>query len=298
MIVYCNYTDLVTPHTSAFVLELFSLRDVRSFERELSACTVLSKTDADPAPVPKKLWSRTWTASQYQHVIDNLSSILRRSEKYVHILMVSFAESHAEISQIAPSHEQIHATRAALGTLQVLRSLGIAHGDISEKNVILQQTDDGYSAIWVDFSSSVLDASSPILSKEWQKAIEYFSQLVGFNLSYADIYRLDFLMGIFCRSAQRYKILIKSLKTRLIGVGNEVWASDRCTSQKTARAAETSLWASRVTPWTADEDLATSLGGPESHARDILNDTGLLWIQDGIGFLRLMWVDTKRRQLE
>jgi RIO-like serine/threonine protein kinase len=81
--------------------------------------------------------------------------------------------------QITPDSEQKLAARAALSALQVLHSLAIKHGDISESNVILQRTDDGYSAVWVDLSSSIVYASYAILSREWQKAIEYFSQLVG-----------------------------------------------------------------------------------------------------------------------
>lgn len=114
----------------------------------------------------------------YKQIIGRLPSVLGRSETLIHVLMISFVKALNDISHLTPDSMQKLAAKAALSALKILHFLEIAHGDISERNVLVQRTNDGYSATWVDLSSSVSRASHAILSREWKNAIEYFSQLV------------------------------------------------------------------------------------------------------------------------
>jgi RIO-like serine/threonine protein kinase len=64
---------------------------------------------------------------------------------------------------------------AALSSLAILHSVGIIHGDISASNLFVREEEGSLNIVWLDFSSSWIDASPNQLSWEMDRAREYFS---------------------------------------------------------------------------------------------------------------------------
>lgn len=157
------------------ILKLFSPKAIVAFERELSVYS----SDGAQEVRPQKLWSGSWKSSKYLEFLrGNLPSILRKSDPQVYVLVLSYVES---IDALPPSQStdlQIHAVKAALHSLRVLHSAGIVHGDVSCDNLLLQQDDNQFFALWIDFSSSSVNSSVASAEHEWQKAVAYFSRLV------------------------------------------------------------------------------------------------------------------------
>jgi tRNA A-37 threonylcarbamoyl transferase component Bud32 len=93
--------------------------------------------------------------------------------------MLEYVEPGEAISRIGSPSARKLAVGAALRCLQNLHEIRLAHGDIAERNVILRRgIDNPYSAVWIDFSTSVLNVSDEVMLREWEEALHYFSRLV------------------------------------------------------------------------------------------------------------------------
>jgi len=157
------------------ILKFFSPKCRTAFERELSIynCEEIEESR------PQKLWSGTWASSKYSEFIGNLPSILRKSDSLVYILVLSYVEGFEAFIPSQPIELQKHAVKAALLSLQKFHSAGIIHGDVSVDNLLLQNNGDRLEAIWIDFSSSIVNASAAMTRHEWEQAVTYFSDLVN-----------------------------------------------------------------------------------------------------------------------
>ena len=176
----CDYDTFPNPtggSNLSCILKLFSSRAQNSFKREVSAYTVIESNLIYSKPVAKKLWSGRWDASKYKEFVQvgNFPSVLRRSERNINVLMISFIKHGKELSRISLTEQSV---RAAIKALQTLHSVGIAYGNISTSQVLVWRERERYEAKWVDLSSSIVGASQRVLSREWQSCLEYFSKLV------------------------------------------------------------------------------------------------------------------------
>jgi hypothetical protein len=179
-VIQTNFTDPESKRPSTCVLKFFIPRDYIQYEKEVSAYSTVGDAGVNPQPLADKLWTGSWTVAQYQKFIGNFPSILRKSDKLIHVLMISFIKDAQQLSSITSISRQKQAVRAVMGSLRLLHNLGIAHGDVADSNVLLQSLEDSYSATWVDFSASVTKAPDAMLEAEWRKAVDYFSQLVTY----------------------------------------------------------------------------------------------------------------------
>jgi serine/threonine protein kinase len=160
------------------IVKVFSPRSKISYDKEIATYTLVS--DAAPNVVPVLLWSGVWTVARYRQFIgEKLPTVLRRTENQLHIIVLSYLDGIDAFSDNETTETRQNAAKAALHALARLHSIGIVHGDISGDNVIIQRkTGPSYSATWIDFSASVTSPSKADVSYEWQKAVDYFSQLV------------------------------------------------------------------------------------------------------------------------
>ena len=147
------------------ILKFFSPKCRTAFERELSiySCEEIEESR------PQKLWSGTWASSKYSEFIGNLPSILRKSDSLVYILVLSYVEGFEAFIPSQPIELQKHAVKAALLSLQKFHSAGIIHGDVSVDNLLLQNNGDRLEAIWIDFSSSIVNASTAMARQSGSK---------------------------------------------------------------------------------------------------------------------------------
>jgi len=174
-VVLCDYTSPERRHSTACILKFFAPRDIHSFQREVAVYSAVGEGDHGLQLTPEMLWSGSWSNETYSHVMGSLPSVLRGSETEVHVLMLSYVEGSEHMSRIGSARSKKYASRSALENLRGLHTLQIAHHDISESNVLLNRTKEGYNALWIDFSAAIVSASSRVIATEWQKALEYFS---------------------------------------------------------------------------------------------------------------------------
>jgi RIO-like serine/threonine protein kinase len=171
----CDYAgaERITP----CIVKLFSPRSKANYEKEVAAYT--SAASHQQSSLPIKLWSGVWSVARYQQFIGNkFPSVLRRTENQLNVILLSYVESIDALSPDESPEIRQRAVKAALRALQVLHSIGIVHGDVSRDNVLLHQNGAHWEATWIDFASSIVDPSKRDVTHEWQKAIEYFSNLV------------------------------------------------------------------------------------------------------------------------
>ena len=162
-------------NTTPCVLKFFSPKCRAAFERELSVYNYEEIEEARP----QKLWSGTWPSSKYTEFLSNLPSILRQSDSRVYTLVLGYVEGIEAFVPSQPIELQKHAVKAALLSLRKFHSAGIVHGDVSVGNLLLQRSGDKLEAIWIDFSSSIVKASTAMAEYEWEQAVAYFSHLVN-----------------------------------------------------------------------------------------------------------------------
>ena len=178
-VILCDYANREGGETLPCILKLFSPRHRKKYNNEIDAYDYVLGSDGEDKPLPNKLWSGTWSKGTYQKFLGNLPSILRPSESEVYALMLEHIDSAIFVTGIDSASSKQLAVGVALRSLRSLHSIGLVHGDIAESNVLIKRgTNHSYSAIWVDFSTSVTNASLAIISREWDKALKYFSQLV------------------------------------------------------------------------------------------------------------------------
>lgn len=173
----CDYTRVEDTTRSACIVKLYSSRHTAAYERELAIYNLVR--DFDAPPIPSKLWSGVWDGVRYREFLGGQFPSLGRGEVRVKVIVLAYTEDFDVFRrEDLPEAVQQQAAKAALLALRKLHTLGIVHGDISRNNILIHGKTPHYDATLVDFASSVANASQDAMSHEWDKAVEYFTDLV------------------------------------------------------------------------------------------------------------------------
>ena len=178
-VVYSDAFDFKGNKEIICVLKFFHSKIKAAYDRELAVYSAVASSKELQEIVPLKLWSGTWSRAQYFDFLGkSLPSLLRRSDEEILVIILPFIH---HIGAISNSPEDVHTflVKAALHSLRRLHAAHIAHGDISQSNLLIQrENDSGYYPYWIDFSLSTVGSSTTEISREWEKAVQYFSGLV------------------------------------------------------------------------------------------------------------------------
>lgn len=178
-VVYCKALDLKHGKEIYCVLKFFLPRATREYVRELAVYSAAASSEELQDIVPLKLWSGTWSQVRYYDFLgENLPSLALKSYQKISVVALQYIDHIGTISN-APKDLRPFLVKLAIHSLRCLHNAHIIHGEITQTNLLTQRENNyGYLPYWVDFSSSTIGASSSDISHEWEKAIEYFSDLV------------------------------------------------------------------------------------------------------------------------
>ena len=163
------------------IVKCFPSRARVEYEKEISVYTVLTENDVS-FKYAKPIGYGQWSSQKYVKILGKKHSSLldEGSDDIISVLMLEFLEEAVPLSDstniIAQEPDSgLFIATSALSSLAKLHSLGIVHGDISTSNVLLCESD----SLWIDFSSSWINAPSNQIAWEWDRAVEYFSLWVN-----------------------------------------------------------------------------------------------------------------------
>jgi RIO-like serine/threonine protein kinase len=178
-VILCSVRSAAENTKTQCVLKFFPPKANAAFRQELLVYSKATTSESLQEIIPEKLWSESWTASRYHKFLANLPSVLAKSDRKVDVLAISYIEDSDALIESEPPELHIYAAKAALRALQELHENKIVHGDVSVDNLLVQREFDQYFAYWVDFSQSRLNAKQRDITYEWQKAVDYFADLVN-----------------------------------------------------------------------------------------------------------------------
>lgn len=175
----CQYSVAGSNSISPCVLKIFTTRDNAAYQKELAVYTLASKAKSSTKALATQLAAGAWDITRYQTFLGGkFPSALRRHETGVNVIVLSYIDSFEAFSRAESSEVRLKGVKAALRSLRALHEIGILHGDISAENTLVQRHGDVYTAVWIDFSSSIVKSSPERVASEWRNAIDYFSELV------------------------------------------------------------------------------------------------------------------------
>src|SRR5579859_263484 len=177
-VILCNYSPLESRRVGVCVFKVFSILNKTAFEREVSVYAAIGDANLGVEIAPSKLWSGAWQMATYRQFLGHIPPVTAGSETRVYAIMLEFVDS-ISWTQILSTSRSKRAARAALQSLQTLHLLRIAHHDILQSNVLLRNMTGSSAALWIDFSTSQLGATTRVLATEWRKATNYFANLVN-----------------------------------------------------------------------------------------------------------------------
>lgn len=179
-VVLCDAFDVHRGTYMFCVLKFFPPKAKSAYERELAVYSAVARSAELQESVPLKLWSGIWTASKYREFIGkNLTkALIRKSDRQISVIALPYINNTDSFSNVS-NGLRLFLAKAALYSLRRLHANRITHGDVSACNLLIQRENRcGYTPYWIDFSSSTVGASIASITHEWQKAVEYFSDLV------------------------------------------------------------------------------------------------------------------------
>jgi len=189
-VIECDAIDNEDGFSQPCVLKFFAPKAEAAFRRELAVYTKTNKEEILGNVVPLLLWEGEWSSAKYKTFIGNFPTLLRKSDRAVKFLAIHrITNTVYDFPTGEPVELQPYAVKTALHGLQILHSFDIVHGDVSVQNLLLRRNSEYYDALWIDFSSSIVDASEQDMRYEWQKAVQYFSNLVCSCLLCSDVDR-------------------------------------------------------------------------------------------------------------
>jgi serine/threonine protein kinase len=160
----CDYTDESGNSNTPCIVKIFSSRARIAYEKELAV--YLAVDCQSPHVTPSKIWSGSWSASHYLvFLAGKLPSMLRGRENQVDVIMLTYLQNATPLSRIDTSN-RLEAVKSALRALLQLHEIGIVHGDPSAGNVLIRGIGPRVSAVWIDFSSSIMNPSKADISFE------------------------------------------------------------------------------------------------------------------------------------
>lgn len=186
-VVYCDAFNVKAQKETPCILKFFSSSAVSAYQREVAVYSSVTGSAELQQIVPSMMCSGAVTAAKYRNFLGkNLpTSLLRKSDRQVFVIVLSYIHNTNSISD-APEGLRLFLVRAALRSLCHLHAARITHGDVSVNNLLIHRANGfGYSPYWIDFSSSSVEASPASISHEWEKAVEYFSDLVHVSSAYS-----------------------------------------------------------------------------------------------------------------
>ena len=178
-VVLCDAFDTRRETEILCILKFFSPRANVSYNRELAVYSTANSSTVLQESVLLKLWSGIWTKTKYlEFLADSLPTLLQKKDQQISVIALPYIRNTDSIFN-GPEELRLFLTKAALYSLRHLHTNRITHGDISVSNLLIERQDDyGYSTYWIDFSSSTVEASAVNITYEWEKAVDYFSNLV------------------------------------------------------------------------------------------------------------------------
>lgn len=180
-VILCDAFDFEDQRQISCVLKFFSPNAESAYQRELAVYSSVELSAELQEIVPSKLWSGTWSSTKYRNLLGKHlpTSWLRKSDRQLSVIVLTYIYNTEPISD-APEGLRLFLARAALHSLRRLHAAQIKHGDVSADNLLIQREDGrGYLPFWIDFSSSAVGASQVSILHEWEKAVDYFSDLVS-----------------------------------------------------------------------------------------------------------------------
>ena len=178
-VILCDAFDVQRNIEIPCILKFFPPGANTAYERELAVYSAVESSTELQESVPLSLWSGTWSAAKYFDFLGHsLPKSLRKNDGQISVIGLPYIHSVDSISN-GPEDLRLFLAKSALHSLRRLHANRITHGDVSVSNVLIEREDDvGYSLYWIDFSSSTVEASTRSIIYEWEKALEYFSDLV------------------------------------------------------------------------------------------------------------------------
>lgn len=203
-IIFCDTFEVQEKKEFPCILKFFPPRAKYAYERELAVYSIVASSEELQESVLLKLWSGNWSRLQYRKFLGtNLPRmVLQKSDRHLSVLALPYIQNTDVISN-GPDDLRLFLIKTALHSLRRLHTNRIAHGDVSVNNLLIQREEcSGYSIYWIDFSSSTVQASIESITHEWDKAVQYFSDLVN-QLFLAELIGIDKSRSLISYSVRR-----------------------------------------------------------------------------------------------
>lgn len=180
-VILCDFFESDPRNINQCVLKLYHPSNEAAYINELIVYDLRSSNPELIEIVPERLWTGAWNARTYRKFIgEDFPSLLRKWERRDKAVLVHVIEYIEDVGPLhaLPEDLQPFIVKAALHSLRALHKAGIAHGDVSNQNMLVTKNNDSYGIEWIDFGASSPTASPALIALEWENAVSYFSDLV------------------------------------------------------------------------------------------------------------------------